>query len=141
MEKPCGREGGWSAVRAVVVIVGSIRRGVLTVLRGGTIKVGAPDLGAGGGRWGGAPGWFSCQCRTADPGCPPPPLAWSRGGITTGDEGRTGGGKQGCNVVPQGSRKVDTNWDSDIDPQPVMLLKELGGWISEGELELFEGGQ
>ena len=44
-------------------------------------------------------------------------------------------------MVPQGSRKVDTNWNSDIDPQPVMLLKELGGWISEGELELFEGGQ
>ena len=65
-------EGGWGAMPAVVFIVGGIGRGVLTVLSGGAIKIGAPGLGARGGRWGDAPGWFSCRCRTTDPGYPPP---------------------------------------------------------------------
>ena len=42
--------------------------------------------------------------------------------------------------MPQSSGKVDTNWDSNLSPQSVVLFKELRGKVSKGKLELLGEG-
>ena len=44
-------------------------------------------------------------------------------------------------MAPQSAGKLDTHWDSKLDPHSIVLLKELGGWVAEGKLKLLRGGQ